>query len=246
MGCEQWGGKLDAYFDGEFPAEESRALTEHLKTCGSCATDSVNRVQQKLAIRAAGQKYRPDPAFRARVEAMVRPPARALSWRWMPAAAVMAAVLIGASILLFRANEGRNDRHLVSELVDLHVATLGSANPVDVVSTDRHTVKPWFEGKIPFTFNLPDLEGSGFVLVGGRVVYLNQSSGAELIFRIRLHRVSLFIFPEQAFKRSSTTSTTELSFGLRAWSRNGLRYVLVGDVGGQDLDKLEELIQTAG
>jgi anti-sigma factor RsiW len=246
MGCERWGAKLDTYFDGELPADESRALADHLRTCASCATDSVGRVQEKLAIRAAGQKYRPDPAFHARVEAMVRARKRPGWFRSMPAAAVVAAMLVGAAILLFRTNEGRDEQRLLSELVDLHVATLASANPVDVVSTDRHTVKPWFEGKIPFTFNLPELEGSGFVLVGGRVVYLNQSSGAELIFRVRQHQVSLFIFPEQAFKDSAPTTTTGLSFGVRSWSRNGLGYVLVGDVAGQDLDKLRELIQGTG
>jgi anti-sigma factor RsiW len=77
------------------------------------------------------------------------------------------------------------------------VATIASANPVDVVSTDRHTVKPWFAGKIPFTFNLPDLQGSAFTLVGGRVSYLRQSPGAELIFKIRQHQVSVFIFQEK-------------------------------------------------
>ncbi len=89
----------------------------------------------------------------------------------------------------------------MSELVDQHVATLASSNPVDVVSTDRHTVKPWFEGKIPFTFNLPDLQGSPFALAGGRVAYVKQSPGAELIFRIRQHQISVFIFQERALER---------------------------------------------
>jgi anti-sigma factor RsiW len=125
------------------------------------------------------------------------------------------------------------------------VATLASANPVDVVSTDRHTVKPWFEGKIPFTFNLPELQGSPFVLVGGRVSYLSQSPGAELIFRVRQHQISVFIFQERG-PSDAHEARTALSFEVRSWRHNGLRYVVIGDASPQDLDRLSELLKAAG
>ena len=103
---------------------------------------------------------------------------------------------------------------MVSELADLHVATLASANPVDVVSTDRHTVKPWFAGRIPFTFNLPELQDSPFTLVGGKVSYLNQSPGAELIYRVRQHQISVFIFQEKDLRNVSgaESALNSLSF----------------------------------
>ncbi len=134
----------------------------------------------------------------------------------------------------------------MSELADLHVATLASSNPVDVVSTDRHTVKPWFEGKVPFTFNLPELQNSPFVLVGGRVTYLNQSPGAELIFRVRLHQISVFIFQEKDMGNvGSDGALAAHSFGIRSWSHSGLRYFVIGDASAQDLDKLSELLKSA-
>jgi len=128
------------------------------------------------------------------------------------------------------------------------VATLASANPVDIISTDRHTVKPWFEGKIPFTFNLPELQGSPFVLVGGRVSYLRQSPGAELIFRVRQHQISLFIFEEYGLRDAGESENlrTTLSFTVRTWRHNGLRYYAIGDAGAQDMDHLSELIRAAG
>jgi len=131
--------------------------------------------------------------------------------------------------------------------VDQHVATLASAYPVDVVSTDRHTVKPWFEGKIPFTFNLPELQGSPFVLVGGRVSYLSQSPGAELIFRVRQHQISVFIFQDRGLKEAHQNEALRnvLSFEVRTWSHNGLRYFVIGDASAQDLDKLAELLKAA-
>ena len=136
----------------------------------------------------------------------------------------------------------------MSELADLHVATLASANPVDVVSSDRHTVKPWFAGKIPFTFNLPELQDSPFVLVGAKVSYLNQAPGAELIFRVRQHQISVFIFQERAVGNLQTRDSvqTALSFNVRSWSHNGLRYFVIGDASAGDLDKLSELIKAAG
>jgi anti-sigma factor RsiW len=87
----------------------------------------------------------------------------------------------------------------LGELADLHVATLASAtNPVDVVSTDRHTVKPWFQGKLPFSFNLPEMQNSPLKLIGGRLAYFQQSLGAQLLFEIRKHRISVFIFQNRA------------------------------------------------
>src|SRR5882724_9685296 len=199
MACESWVKKLDAYLDGELPTEEACALNEHLNQCASCAAEGLRKVQQKRAVQAIAQKFTPDAAFRARVQKQIGSPKPTLwSRRWLPVfiTAVTMVLVAGAFFLNLQHNRG-SERQLLSELVDQHVATLASANPVDVISTDRHTVKPWFEGKIPFTFNLPELQNSPFVLVGGRVAYLRQSSGAELIFRVRQHQISVFIFQEQ-------------------------------------------------
>jgi anti-sigma factor RsiW len=247
MVCESWSEKLDAYFDGELPADEARALQEHLRGCPACAAEGLSKLQQKLALRAAGQRFKPDPAFRARMQESFTP-RKPSPWKryWLPVLATAAVLLIASAILLTMNRERRDQQHLMSELADLHVATLASPNPVDVVSTDRHTVKPWFEGKIPFTFNLPELQNSPFVLVGGRVSYLNQAPGAELIFRVRLHQITVFIFQEKDLRNVAIDSgLTAHSFGVRSWSHNGLRYFVIGDASAQDLDKLSELLKAA-
>jgi len=221
MSCAVWAGKLDAYFDGELPPEEARAFAEHLRGCAVCSGQGLSLVQQKRAVHAAGMKFAPDRVFRARIQKSIAPEP---FWkkRWLPVAltALTALLIVGA----FFVNRGRGDQQLLSELVDQHVATLASPNPVDVVSTDRHTVKPWFEGKIPFTFNLPELKGTPFTLVGGRVAYLGQSPGAELIFRVAKHQISVFIFQGDA----------------------GDTFHMVGDASAHDLDQLRELIRAAG
>jgi len=249
MACESWIGKLDAYFDGELPADEARALGEHLRQCPTCATEALSKLQQKLAVRDAGHRFVPDPIFRARIKKSIA--ARGPSpWKrlWMPVLATATALLFAVVFLLSFNRGQRDEQQLMSELVDLHVATLASSNPIDVVSSDRHTVKPWFEGKIPFTFNLPELQNSPFTLVGGRVSYLNQSPGAELIFRVRQHQISVFIFQDQGLKqiRGDETVRTTLSFDIRSWRHKGLHYFVIGDASAEDLDKLSELLKSAG
>jgi len=249
--ADSWTEKLDAYVDGELPAAEARALDEHLRGCTSCAAQALGKVQQKRAVHAAGQKFTPDPAFRARIQKTIAAPKPTLwSPRWLPAfvTATAGLLLIAGAFLLTLQHNRRGEQQLISELVDQHVAILASANPVDVVSTDRHTVKPWFAGKIPFTFNLPELQGSPFVLVGGRVSYLRQSPGAELIFRVRQHQISVFIFQDQAPREAGINEPvrTALSFQVRTWRHNGLEYFVIGDAGPQDLDNLSELIKAAG
>jgi anti-sigma factor RsiW len=249
MACENWADKLDAYLDGELPAAEARAFGEHLRGCAACSAESLSRVQLKRAVQGAGQRFTPDPAFRARIQKSIAG-RKSAGWKrfWFPALAGVAVLLIAVLLPIGVNRGGGREQQLLSELADLHVATLASANPVDVVSTDRHTVKPWFAGKIPFTFNLPELQDSPFVLVGGKVSYLNQSPGAELIFRVRQHQISVFIFQEQAVgnMRAEDAVQTAVSFNVRSWSHNGLRYFVMGDASPPDLDKLSELMKGAG
>ena len=248
MACGLWTGKLDAYVDGELPPADERALREHLRGCASCAADSVELLQAKRAVQAAASKrFLPDAGFRARIQKTVAAPRNPpRNFHWLPALAAVAAALLVVVALAFTYHRNR-ERHLMSELADLHVATLASSNPVDVVSSDRHTVKPWFQGKIPFTFNLPELAGSPFVLVGARISYLNQTPGAELIFRVRQHQISVFIFLDKAVGTvpAKEMVRTELSFNVQSWSRNGLRYFVIGDASADDVDKLSSLLQSS-
>lgn len=252
MSCADWTTKLDTYLDGELNGPEIALMEAHLRECPSCATESVRRMQWKRAVRSAGQRYVSDRALRERIQQQIsRKSAGRLSmaWRWRAAYLVpltALALLAGALVVNQNVRRARNQQ-IVGELADLHVATLASSTPVDVVSTDRHTVKPWFEGKIPFTFNVPELNGSPYELVGGRVSYLDQSPGAELVFRLRKHQISAFIFQERAVASDFPVAgeMDARSFHLESWKQNGLRYFVIGDVGTGDLRALSELLKKA-
>jgi hypothetical protein len=128
-----------------------------------------------------------------------------------------------------------------SEIADLHVATLASSSPADVISSDRHTVKPWFQGKIPFTFDLPELQNSEFSLLGGRMTYLDQTPGAHLIYQLRRHLISVFVFQEESLRgrlNENSPVARTLSFNMETWSQGGLRYFVIGDAGSADINNL--------
>jgi anti-sigma factor RsiW len=247
---ERWTGKLDAYLDGELDSSQMQELDRHLRECSGCTAEALRRLQWKRAIHSAGQCYVPDPAVRERRRRSISPP-RPAWWQWRPAFAVTAALLLvlaGARIIQLEIVQPK--RHLAQEswmageLADLHVATLASANPVDVVSSDRHSVKPWFAGKIPFSFNLPEFQGSQFELVGGRVSYLEQSPGAQLLFRVRKHQISVFIFQVKALPLgfASAGEMDARSFHLERWQRDGLQYFAIGDAAPEDLRALSDLL----
>src|SRR5215472_5720864 len=208
MACELRSDKLDAYVDGELSLAEANELGTHLRGCSGCASEALERVQMKRSVADAGRCYEPSAELRKRIQGiMPRPSKRDSFWGWQVVALPAALVLLVSLAMSFYVSREKGQRERVyGELADLHVATLASAMPVDVVSSDKHTVKPWFEGRIPFTFNLPELKGTDFELVGGRVAYMGQAPGAQLIYRLRKHEVSVFIFQDRGAQMAGWAS----------------------------------------
>ena len=242
---DTWALKLDPYLDGELSEPEMRDLDSHLRTCPDCASELLHRVQLKRSVQLAGKRHKPSPEFRQRMQKQIAARPRASAWRIWPVAAAALATIIVAGLLFGHFNRERlQSQHIASELADLHVATLASPNQVDVVSTDRHTVKPWFQGKLPFTFNLPELQNTDFTLLGGRVSYLGQSPGAHLIYQIRKHEISVFIFQGHP-DVPDLVPGREMSFNMTSWTEGGLRYYVVGDTSLDDIKKLADLLKAA-
>jgi len=247
MACEKWGNKIEAYADAGLSAEEMHAMGQHLPACASCASDLLARIQLKRVVKTAGKRYSPSLEMRQRIERGL--PAKnnlARIWNWVPKLAVAAAFAVVVFLLSYRSSTLQQGQ-TIAELADLHIATLASSTPVDVISTDRHTVKPWFQGKIPFTFNLPELGNTPFTLEGGRLSYLDQAPGAQLIFKVGNHRISVFIFQNRT-ERPTTSSdgrSRHLTFNLETRTADGLRYYVIGDADRNDIHKLSELLKIA-
>jgi len=247
MVCESWKVKLDTYLDGELSSEEMHAFDAHVHSCPSCSADALARVQMKRSIQAAGKRFAPTSDFRRRVQGTIATkPHRSFRLTWAFAAAL--SILAVASLFSTYLGVQRSRREQAyGEIADLHVAALASSSRVDVVSSDRHTVKPWFQGKIPFAFDLPEVQNSDFSLLGGRMTYLGQTPGAHLIYAVRKHEISVFVFQEGALRRrldESSAATRELSFHIATWSQGGLRYFVIGDASSADINNLVKLFKS--
>jgi anti-sigma factor RsiW len=253
MVCESWKAKLDTYLDGEVPEKEMRTFDAHVRNCPSCSADALTRVQMKRAIQVAGKRFTPSAEFRKRMQQSIAPKRqRSFRMGWMLAVAAAVILVVGSLTSAYLGTRSGTDLanrdHVFSEIADLHVATLASSSPVDVISTDRHTVKPWFQGKIPFAFNLPELKDSEFSLLGGRMTYLDQTPGAHLIYDVRKHHISVFVFQERSLParlNNNFLSPKRLPFNMETWSQGGLRYFVIGDASAADLDSLARLFKAA-
>ena len=249
MTCENWRAWLDAYVDECCTPEQLASIEDHLQSCSTCAAEALARLQLKRATRAAAKaQFIPSPEFRLRLEKTVQKSRKTIwSAGWIPGlATALALLLITVSVIVFTRDGARNQA--IAELVDLHIDTLASANPVDVVSTDRHTVKPWFQGKLPYTFNLPELQDSPFKLLGGKLIYFQNNPGAQLLFEVRKHQISVFILQEQpspARLPGALTPSTFRGFSLETWGESGLRYVVISDTSPADVHALADLLRAA-
>ena len=247
MSGDEWKSRLDAYVDGELPDEELRAVEEHLATCRECGAEALGRMQMKRATRsAAAMRFTPSAEFRQRVQQSIVPRRTRFSFLTRPALVIAAAAVLVLAIAVPSAVLVRNSarEQTLAQLLDMHVGALASPNPVDVVSSDRHTVKPWFQGKLPFTFNLPELQGSQYTLKGGRLVYFRGRPGAQLIYELRKHEFSVFIVPDGG-QAAGAAQERKNGFSTESWSANGLRYVVMSDANGGDVHALGDLVRTA-
>ncbi len=245
MICESWKAKLDTYVDGELPEQEMRAFDAHVRSCPACSADALARVQMKRTIQVAGKRFTPSAEFRNRIQkSIASKPQRRFRLGWMLAALAAVILVVGTLTSAYLGSRSGRDQ-VFSEIADLHVAALASPSPVDVISTDRHTVKPWFQGKIPFAFNLPELQNSDFSLVGGRMVYLEQAPGAHLIYDVRKQHISVLVFQERSLPASLDRSPKKLPFNMETWSQGGLRYFVISDASAADIDRLAKLFKAA-
>src|SRR5258708_25975445 len=248
MACESWQAKLDTYLDGELSSEQMRAYDAHVRSCLSCSAAALALVRRKRSVHDAGKRFTPNAEFRLRMQRSIAGrPHRSRGFAWMLAAvAVLVFAVAGLSAIRLGREQARTAQ-VYGEVADLHVATLASSSPVDVVSTDRHTVKPWFQGKIPFAFDLPELQNSGFSLLGGRMTYLEQAPGAHLIYQIRKHEISVLIFQESSVHSrlgENSSPSRKSSFNVETWSQGGLRYFVIGDASSGDIESLARLLKT--
>jgi anti-sigma factor RsiW len=242
MNCE-WREKTGLYVDGELEPAAEQAFAGHLENCAGCSAAVLEQQELKKTVRLAGKRFSAPPELYASVrEQMQRPEGAKRLWqKWI--VAVAALVLVFAFAFLWYARTPVANP-AVAQLIDQHITTVASVNPIDVVSEDRHTVKPWFQGRLPFTFNLPELgKDSPFKLLGGKMVYAQHAPGAELLYQVRQHKISVFIF--QARDIQGEPSAGNQAFAVNGWQQGELQYYVVTDAAREDAERLRALLEDA-
>jgi anti-sigma factor RsiW len=257
---------LSALADGELSKDQLAGANEHLAGCPSCTSSALFQAMLKSATSKAGQRYMPPehlrqrvarlasqetaqsdaPSFRTRRAPAARPTRRFGLLGWATAAVLL---LVSASIVLVQRSVQRSQiaavEHaaLVTEVFDQHIATLAGSLPPQVISTDRHTVKPWFQGKLPFSFNLPDNLPADTKLEGANLTYLRNQPVAQLLYSIGKHRVSVFVAGRAAGIRPDGFVVEHSGFHVRAFHTDDLEVVAVSDVDPTRLSELVSLIE---
>jgi anti-sigma factor RsiW len=230
MSCAYLDRDLDAYVDRELAADADAAVRAHLDGCVRCTTRVAERNALTRLVRAAPY-YEAPPALRARV--VVRS-WRTRSIRRVIVAAAAAAVIVAATVPLRLALRG--ERTEIDDVVDGHVRALMADHLFDVRSTDQHTVKPWFTGRLDFSPAVMDLASIGYPLIGGRVDYLRGRPVAALVYQRRQHVVNVFVAPDDG-SPEALRAQSRRGFNVRHWIAAGMSYWAVSDLNDVELSE---------
>lgn len=253
MSCEHFQSIIDRFLDGALEPKPAAALEAHLAQCAQCARVYENhRALQARLYADPGLRYSAPAELKARLRASLAQGVRAqpatvfarmrINRPWLSVAVFALVIpLVSMSTLWFVRLKGA--QVMTQEIVASHVRSLLPGNVlIAVASSDRHTVKPWFAGKLDFSPPVADFAQEDFTLIGGRLDYLAGRTVATLVYRHRLHVITAFIWPKM---RSSMAmgSREYQGYNLRYWSDNAMNYWLISDLSGAELSHFEELLR---
>jgi len=250
MTCEETEILLHALIDDELDAGHARAVEDHIAGCPRCAAQLLAYREMSKTVAGADLRYPAPPELRRRIEASLpktqAPNRRAVLRGFAMGSAVSAIAATGLIAIVLRADD---EQRIMSEVVSAHLRSLQAGHLTDVLSTDQHTVKPWFSGKLDVAPPVVDLTAQGFTLIGGRLDYVDTRPIGAIIYRRRSHVINLFVAQTASAQRHPAKPETIQGFNIRRWSERGLNYWAVSDLAADELaefaDKFEAASRTA-
>jgi anti-sigma factor RsiW len=246
MTCDEAEILLHALIDGELDASHAREVEAHLATCAKCAAAARDYREMKKMMADGGLRYTAPPELRRRIEASLpqtqAPTRRALLKGFAMGSAVSAIAATGLFAVILRSDD---EARLQSEFVSAHLRSLQANHLTDVVSTDQHTVKPWFNGRIDIAPPVIDLTSQGFALVGGRLDYIDGRPVGSVIYRRRQHVINLFVMQGTGSESRAGKMETVQGFNIYRWSDRGLDCWAVSDLGKEELASFGEKFESA-
>ena len=252
MACEGDGRLLQGYFDGELDLVRTVEFEEHLKTCLDCAGELREQQIMRQTLRSSNLYERAPESLQTRIRAelpggKVRPTVIAMQRRpvleWFAvAAAIVIAVVLGARVIPNIGGQ-RQTNLLAQEIVGSHIRSLQPGHLFDVQSTDQHTVKPWFDGKLDFAPPVTDFASQGFPLVGGRLDYLDNRDVAALVYQRQKHLINVFIWPVESRPAKLPEIQTIQGYNLVFWWRDGMYFCAASDLNVAELRQFVQLLE---
>jgi len=242
MTCDEVRPLLAAYHDGELDAAGVVQVGEHVRGCERCRAEieslrTLSRAVQPAFFAAPAELSGNILAAIAESEPatnIVPLPRRSTAWLWH-GLSLAAALVLGFSIAqLFHGQSAHNA--LLAQLTDSHVRSLIGTHLTDVATSDQHTVRPWFEGKLDFAPPVEDLSAAGFPLVGGRVEYVNGRAVAALVYERRKHFINLLVWPKNGAE-DVISEKPQRGYNILHWTGNGMTYWAVSEIAEDDLRK---------
>jgi anti-sigma factor RsiW len=248
MTCDEAEILLHALADGELDAGHAREVEAHVATCPRCTAELAAIRQMHEAIASADLKYTAPPLLRKRIEAALPQPQQAAPSRrsllrgFAMGSAVSALAATGlVAIVLSKDDQQR----IEAEIVSAHLRSLQAGHLTDVISTDQHTVKPWFNGRLDVSPPVIDLTAQGFTLIGGRLDYVDARAIGAVIYKRRQHIINLFVAQTADTMQHAAKTDTIQGFNIRRWGERGLKFWAVSDIGADELNEFGAKFETA-
>ena len=241
MNCQQIQKLIPAHHDGELDAANTMLVDEHLADCPSCFNASRQLSMLRGALKNHDLRFTAPAGLRQAIATATRQSAESeresvFSRPWFNRAGwVAAAVLLPVCLLVLHFSSTRRDDHLVAELTSSHVRSLMANHLMDVASTDQHTVKPWFDGKLDFAPPVKDLRESGFPLLGGRLDFIDGRPAAALVYGRQKHFLNLFVWPAPSPGVVAPQTSQRNGYNVVQWSDDAMHLAVVSDLNAVEL-----------
>jgi anti-sigma factor RsiW len=233
--CAEMRLLVQADVDGELDPADAARVAVHVEHCAACAAIQAGLLDLSARVRREATRHPTPEALRARVAARLTRGRPTLPWK-LPGAGLAVAAILALFLLLPRGAD------LAGDVVSAHIRALQPGHLTDVASTDQHTVKPWFDGRLPFAPPVKDLASAGFPLAGGRLDYLAGRTAAALVYRHGQHVIDLFTWPGPT---GGSLSGSSGGYNFIGWNQDGQDFWAVSDVNAQDLADFVRLWKAA-
>ena len=255
MSCKLTQSYVPGYLDGELDLVRKIEMEQHLESCADCARELESLRALRVALRRSSLAYSAPAGLRGQIVSALRSAAPGEKherrgawlafpvWQWATAVAVLAVVSVAAWRIAPALSGASADQRIAAEVFTSHVRSLQGDHLSDVASTDQHTVKPWFDGKLDFSPPVEDLASDGFPLIGGRLDYLEGRGVAALVYHRRQHIVNVFVWPGGAGTIAARSLAPRQGYNIMEWSRAGFHFWAISDVNPQDLAEFARLLE---